>query len=73
MKYIFVSGGVISGIGKGLTSASVGLLLQNAGYTVTPIKCENYLNIDAELHQAALCVGADEWPRGARGWPRAGA
>lgn len=47
MKYIFVSGGVISGIGKGLTSASVGLLLQNAGYTVTPIKCENYLNIDA--------------------------
>ncbi len=47
MKYIFVSGGVISGIGKGLTSASVGLLLKNAGYRVTPIKCENYLNVDA--------------------------
>jgi len=47
MKYIFVSGGVISGIGKGLTSASVGLLLKSAGYKVTPIKCENYLNIDA--------------------------
>ncbi len=47
MKYIFVSGGVISGIGKGLTSASVALLLKSSGYTVTPIKCENYLNIDA--------------------------
>ncbi len=46
-KYIFVSGGVISGIGKGVTSASVGLLLKSAGYTVAPIKFENYLNIDA--------------------------
>ncbi len=46
-KYIFVSGGVISGIGKGITSASTALLLKSAGYTVTPIKFENYLNIDA--------------------------
>lgn len=46
-KYIFVSGGVISGIGKGFTSASIGLLLKSAGYTVAPIKFENYLNIDA--------------------------
>lgn len=46
-KYIFVSGGVISGIGKGLTSASVALLLKQAGYTVAPIKFENYLNLDA--------------------------
>jgi CTP synthase len=46
-KYIFVSGGVISGIGKGLTSSSVALLLQSAGYKVAPIKFENYLNIDA--------------------------
>lgn len=46
-KYIFVSGGVISGIGKGLTAASIGLLLKSAGYTVSPIKFENYLNIDA--------------------------
>ncbi|MBP9719184.1 MAG: CTP synthase [Candidatus Levybacteria bacterium] len=46
-KYIFVSGGVISGIGKGLTTASIGLLLKSAGYKVAPIKFENYLNIDA--------------------------
>lgn len=46
-KYIFVSGGVISGLGKGLTAASISLLLKNSGYSVTPIKCENYLNIDS--------------------------
>ena len=48
-KYIFVSGGVISGLGKGITTASIALLLQNRGYNVTPVKCENYLNIDAGL------------------------
>ncbi len=48
-KYIFVSGGVISGLGKGITTASIALLLQNRGYRVTPVKCENYLNIDAGL------------------------
>ncbi|KKS23292.1 MAG: CTP synthetase, partial [Microgenomates group bacterium GW2011_GWC1_41_8] len=47
MKYIFVSGGVISGLGKGITAASISLLLQSSGYKVTPIKCENYLNVDA--------------------------
>lgn len=46
-KYIFVSGGVISGIGKGITSASISLLLKSAGYKVAPIKFENYLNLDA--------------------------
>jgi len=46
-KYIFVSGGVISGIGKGLTSASVAFLLKSAGYNIVPIKFENYLNLDA--------------------------
>lgn len=46
-KYIFVSGGVISGIGKGITSASIALLLKTAGYTIAPIKLEGYLNIDA--------------------------
>ncbi len=46
-KFIFVSGGVISGIGKGLTSASIAFLLKQAGYRVTPIKFENYLNLDA--------------------------
>lgn len=48
-KFIFVSGGVISGLGKGVTTASIALLLQNRGYTITPVKCENYLNVDAGL------------------------
>lgn len=47
LKYIFVSGGVISGIGKGTTAASICFLLKSAGYKVAPIKFENYLNIDA--------------------------
>ncbi len=47
MKYIFVSGGVISGIGKGIATASIGLLLKSAGYKVAPIKCDPYLNVDA--------------------------
>jgi len=47
MKYIFISGGVISGIGKGITSASISLLLKQAGYKIAPLKFENYLNIDA--------------------------
>jgi len=46
-KYIFISGGVISGIGKGITSASIGLLLKSAGFRVAPIKFEGYLNIDS--------------------------
>lgn len=47
VKFVFVSGGVISGLGKGITTASVSLLLQSTGYKVTPVKCENYLNLDA--------------------------
>ncbi len=46
-KYIFVSGGVLSGLGKGVTAASLGLLLKNRGYSVCNIKCENYLNLDS--------------------------
>ena len=47
MKYIFVSGGVISGIGKGIATASIGLLLKSAGYKVSPLKMDPYLNVDA--------------------------
>ncbi|MDO8570775.1 MAG: CTP synthase [Candidatus Daviesbacteria bacterium] len=47
MKYIFVSGGVISGIGKGISTASVALLLKSAGYKVAPLKIDPYLNVDA--------------------------
>ncbi len=47
IKYIFVSGGVISGIGKGTTAASIGYLLKSSGLKVAPIKFEGYLNLDA--------------------------
>src|SRR3989339_1857864 len=48
-KFIFVSGGVLSSLGKGITTASLGLLLKSRGYSVTIVKCENYLNVDAGL------------------------
>ena len=47
MKYIFISGGVVSGLGKGITAATVGLILKNRGCKVTNIKIDMYLNIDA--------------------------
>ena len=46
-KYIFISGGVLSGLGKGITAASLGVLLKAHGYSVSNIKCENYLNLDS--------------------------
>ncbi|KAJ3093121.1 CTP synthase ura7 [Quaeritorhiza haematococci] len=47
VKYILVSGGVISGIGKGVIASSTGLLLRTMGLRVTSIKIDPYLNIDA--------------------------
>ena len=47
MKYILVTGGVISGIGKGVISSSIGALLKGVGLHVTSIKIDPYLNIDA--------------------------
>jgi CTP synthase len=46
-SYIFVAGGVISGIGKGVVTSSIGKLLQSVGYTVTAVKMDPYINIDA--------------------------
>ena len=46
-KYIFVTGGVISGIGKGITTASLGRLLINRGFKVIVVKIDPYLNVDA--------------------------
>jgi CTP synthase len=46
-KYIFVVGGVISGVGKGITASSLGLILKNRGLSVTAIKIDPYINIDA--------------------------
>jgi CTP synthase len=48
-KYIFISGGVLSSLGKGITTSSLAMLLQAKGYGVTVVKCENYLNIDSGL------------------------
>lgn len=47
MKYILVTGGVISGIGKGIIASSVGTILKSCGLHVTAIKIDPYINIDA--------------------------
>ena len=47
IRYIVVTGGVMSGLGKGITAASMGRLLKNRGYVVTSIKIDPYLNVDA--------------------------
>jgi CTP synthase len=46
-KFVFVTGGVMSGLGKGITAASTGRLLENAGFDVTAVKIDPYLNVDA--------------------------
>ena len=45
-KYVFVTGGVVSGLGKGITAASLGRLLKSRGLTVSVKKLDPYLNID---------------------------
>ena len=47
MKYVVVSGGVLSGIGKGVTASSIGVLMKSLGLRVTAIKIDPYLNSDA--------------------------
>lgn len=46
-KYIFVVGGVMSGVGKGVSASSIGLILQSKGYRVTALKIDPYINVDA--------------------------
>ncbi len=46
-KYIFVTGGVLSGVGKGITAASIGAVLKTRGLTISVQKCDPYLNVDA--------------------------
>ncbi|MBI4599568.1 CTP synthase [Candidatus Uhrbacteria bacterium] len=46
-KFIFVIGGVMSSVGKGITSSSIGTILQSRGYRITNVKCDMYVNIDA--------------------------
>lgn len=49
MKFIIVHGSIVSGLGKGVTASSIGVLLQDIGVNVTAIKIDPYLNIDASL------------------------
>src|SRR3972149_9907186 len=46
-KYIFVVGGVISGVGKGITTSAIGKILQDHGFRVTAMKIDPYVNVDA--------------------------
>src|SRR6266404_9308522 len=48
-KYVFVTGGVLSGLGKGITAASIGTILKARGLSVNIQKCDPYLNVDAGL------------------------
>src|SRR5436309_14458038 len=45
-KYIFVTGGVVSSLGKGVAASSIGCLLESRGFKVTLQKCDPYLNVD---------------------------
>jgi len=62
MKYILVTGGVISGVGKGIIASSIGTILKAGGLRVTSIKIDPYINIDAgtfspyEHGLYALCI-----------------
>ena len=45
-KFVFVTGGVVSSLGKGIAAASLGTLLESRGYKVTLIKVDPYINVD---------------------------
>lgn len=62
MKYILVTGGVISGIGKGIIASSIGTILKSCGLHVTSIKIDPYINIDAGTFSP---YEHGEWPHGA--------
>ena len=47
VKYIFVTGGVLSSVGKGIVTSSIGKMLQVRGFDVTVIKVDPYVNVDA--------------------------
>lgn len=50
-KYIFVTGGVVSGLGKGITAASLGRLLKARGLKVAAQKLDPYINVDPRYHE----------------------
>lgn len=56
MKYVVVTGGVVSGLGKGITISSIGVLLKSAGLKVTSIKIDPYLVSGACVCCSASCL-----------------
>ena len=54
-KYIFVTGGVLSGLGKGVTVASIGRILKARGISVATMKLDPYLNVDPLSTWRGLC------------------
>ena len=46
-KYIFITGGVVSGLGKGIAAASIGALLETRGLSISLMKLDPYINVDA--------------------------
>ncbi|CAK9082045.1 unnamed protein product [Durusdinium trenchii] len=77
VKYIVVSGGVCSSLGKGVATSSIGALLRGHGFRVTAIKLDPYINIDAGLmspstHEDSLQQSSlIAWgPAASRTWPR---
>src|SRR5690606_7621244 len=46
-KYVFITGGVVSSLGKGIATSSIGALLRARGYSVTAVKIDPYINVDA--------------------------
>ena len=67
-KFIFVTGGVVSGLGKGIVAASLGRLLKSAGYTVAVEKFDPYMNIDpGTLNPVHRGMPAGRMPRRAAG------
>src|SRR5512136_3202281 len=47
VKFIFITGGVLSSVGKGIMTSSIGKMLQSRGYTVSTVKIDPYVNVDA--------------------------
>ena len=62
-KYIFVTGGVVSSIGKGISVASIGRILKSQGLSVTVIKLDPYLNVDPGYDVAPTSTGRFSLPR----------
>ena len=61
VKYVFVTGGVVSGLGKGITAASLGRLLKARGYQVTMQKFDPYINIDPGTMNPIQMVQRQTW------------